>query len=65
MSGSKRVTEFGHRGYTVRKFNRLLAEWVTHIVEAGNLVVLKTPPGSANLVANALDAAQLEGVAGM
>jgi transcriptional regulator of arginine metabolism len=46
------------------KFDRLLAEWVTDIVEAGNLVVLKTPPGSANLVANALDAARLEGVAG-
>jgi transcriptional regulator of arginine metabolism len=42
----------------------LLAEWVTDIVEAGNLVVLKTPPGSANLVANAIDAARLEGVAG-
>jgi transcriptional regulator of arginine metabolism len=46
------------------KFDRLLAEWVTDIVEAGNLVVLKTPPGSANLVANAIDAARLEGVAG-
>ena len=31
---------------------------------AGNLLVLKTPPGSANLVANALDAAGLEEVAG-
>ena len=30
----------------------------------GNLLVLKTPPGSANLVANALDAAGLEEVAG-
>src|SRR5688500_7813101 len=46
------------------RLDRLLAEWVTDIVEAGNLVVLKTPPGSANLVANALDAARLEGVAG-
>jgi transcriptional regulator of arginine metabolism len=46
------------------KVDRLLAEWVTDIVEAGNLVVLKTPPGSANLVANAIDAARLEGVAG-
>ena len=44
--------------------DRLLAEWVTDIVEANGLVVLKTPPGSANLVANALDAAALEGVAG-
>lgn len=46
------------------QFDRLLAEWVTDIIAAGNLVVLKTPPGSANLVANALDAAGLEEVAG-
>ena len=46
------------------RLNRLLAEWVTAIVPAGDLVVLKTPPGSANLVANALDAAALEEVAG-
>jgi len=47
-----------------RRLDRLLAEWVTDIIAAGNLVVLKTPPGSANLVANAIDAAGLEGVAG-
>ena len=44
--------------------DRLLAEWVTDIVEANGLIVLKTPPGSANLVANALDAVALDGVAG-
>ena len=44
--------------------DRLLAEWVIDIVEANGLVVLRTPPGSANFVANALDAAGLEGVAG-
>jgi transcriptional regulator of arginine metabolism len=46
------------------RLGQLLADWVTDIIAAGNLVVLKTPPGSANLVANALDAAGLEGVAG-
>ncbi len=46
------------------RLDRLLADWVTDITAAGNLVVLKTPPGSANLVANALDAAGLEEVAG-
>lgn len=44
--------------------DRLLADWVTGVIEANGLVVLKTPPGSANLVANALDAAGLDGVAG-
>ena len=46
------------------RLDRLLADWVTDIVTAGNLVILRTPPGSANLVANAIDAAQLEEVAG-
>lgn len=46
------------------KLDRLLAEWVDAIIPAGNLLVLKTPPGSANLVANALDAAGIEEVAG-
>jgi transcriptional regulator of arginine metabolism len=51
-------------GHAAAKLDRLLAEWVDAIVLAGNLLVLKTPPGSANLVANALDAAGLEEVAG-
>jgi transcriptional regulator of arginine metabolism len=51
-------------GHAAAKLDRLLAEWVDAIILAGNLLVLKTPPGSANLVANALDAAGLEEVAG-
>ncbi|MCY7281099.1 MAG: hypothetical protein LH610_09445 [Sphingomonas bacterium] len=51
-------------GQSAAMLDRLLAEWVTDIVEANGLVVVRTPPGSANLVANALDGARLEGVAG-
>lgn len=51
-------------GHAAAKLDRLLAEWVDAITPAGNLLVLKTPPGSANLVANALDAAGLDEVAG-
>ena len=51
-------------GHAAAKLDRLLAEWVDAIVPAGNILVLKTPPGSANLVANALDAAGLQEVAG-
>jgi len=51
-------------GHAAAKLDRLLAEWVDAIIPAGNLLVLKTPPGSANLVANALDAAGLDDVAG-
>ena len=46
------------------RLDRLLSEWVTEIIAAGGLIILKTPPGSANLVANALDAAALKEVAG-
>ena len=46
------------------RLDPLLADWVTDITTAGNLIVLKTPPGSANLVANAIDAAGLPEVAG-
>ena len=51
-------------GHSAAMLDRLLAEWVTDIIDANGLVVLKTPPGSANLVANALDGAGLPGVAG-
>jgi len=50
--------------HAAAKLDRLLSEWVDAIVPAGNLLVLRTPPGSANLVANALDAAGLDEVAG-
>jgi transcriptional regulator of arginine metabolism len=42
----------------------LLAEYVTSIVAAGTLIVLRTPPGSANLVANAIDLSALPEIAG-
>ena len=51
-------------GQSAAMLDRLLAEWVTEVVDANGLVVLRTPPGSANLVANALDAAELAGIAG-
>jgi len=51
-------------GHAAAKLDRLLAEWVDGIIPAGDLLVLKTPPGSANLVANALDSAGLEEIAG-
>jgi len=46
------------------RLGRILGEWVTEIIAAGTLLVLKTPPGSANLVANAIDVARLDEVAG-
>jgi len=39
-------------------------DWVRSVDFAGNLVVIKTPPGSAHLVGVALDRAELPEVAG-
>ncbi len=39
-------------------------DWVRSIEAAANLVVIKTPPGSAHLVGVALDGAELEDVVG-
>ncbi len=43
---------------------RVLGEWVVDIATSGNLLVLRTPPGSAHVVASAIDRAGLEGVIG-
>jgi transcriptional regulator of arginine metabolism len=42
----------------------VIRDWVRSVDVAGNLVVLKTPPGSAHLVGVALDAAGLPDVVG-
>lgn len=41
-----------------------LDEFAESITASGNLVVLRTPPGAAHLLAAALDAASIEGVLG-
>jgi transcriptional regulator of arginine metabolism len=43
---------------------RVLGEWLVDVASSGNLVVLRTPPGSAHVVASALDRTSLEGVLG-
>ena len=43
---------------------RVLGEWVVGIGVSTNIVMLKTPPGSAHVVASALDRAGLETVLG-
>ena len=46
------------------RLDRILGEWVVSIETAGGLIVMRTPPGSANLVASALDFAALPEIAG-
>jgi transcriptional regulator of arginine metabolism len=43
---------------------RVLGEWVVEVAPSGNLVLLRTPPGSAHVVASALDRSGLDGVLG-
>ncbi|MFP5326287.1 MAG: arginine repressor [Acidimicrobiia bacterium] len=43
---------------------RVLGDWVVEVAHSANLVVMRTPPGSAHVVGSALDRAGLEGVVG-
>jgi len=42
----------------------VLGEWVVEVAHSANVVVLRTPPGSAHVVGSALDRSGLEGVVG-
>ncbi|HYG29256.1 MAG TPA: arginine repressor [Allosphingosinicella sp.] len=50
--------------WAAARLRRIFADWVQSVEAAGNLVVLRTPPGSAHLVGLALDQAKLPEVAG-
>jgi transcriptional regulator of arginine metabolism len=43
---------------------RLMSEFVVEVAHSANIVVLRTPPGSAHVVASALDRASLPDVLG-
>ena len=43
---------------------RMMGEWVVSVENSGNLVVVRTPPGCAHVVASALDRSALSGVIG-
>lgn len=43
---------------------RVLGDWVVEVAPSANLVVVRTPPGSAHVVASALDRAALAGIVG-
>ncbi len=56
--------QIGASDWAAARLQRIMAEWVQSVEAAGNMLVLKTPPGSAHLVGLALDQAKLEEVAG-
>lgn len=65
-SGGSRyvIAEATSDGAAVSALGKVLAEFVEEITPSGNLVVLKTPPGAAQVVASALDGARLPEVVG-
>jgi len=46
------------------QLRRVLGEWVAEVAVSGNLVVLRTPPGCAHVVASALDRSGIDGLLG-
>jgi transcriptional regulator of arginine metabolism len=46
------------------QLRRVMGEWVAEVAHSGNLIVLRTPPGCAHVVASALDRSRLEGLLG-
>ena len=71
--GAVKVRRGGHLGYALPDQTReaqgprlagIFRDWVRSVEAAGNLVVLKTPPGSAHLVGVALDSSGLAEIVG-
>lgn len=46
------------------QLRRVLGEWVAEVRHSGSMVVVRTPPGCAHVVASALDRSALEGLLG-
>ena len=48
----------------VDQLRRVMGEWVAEVVSSANIVILRTPPGCAHVVASALDRSRVDGVLG-
>ncbi|MDB5671335.1 MAG: argR [Alphaproteobacteria bacterium] len=56
--------QLGDSDWAARRLQQILFDWVQSVEAAGNLIILRTPPGSAHLVGLAIDQAQLSEIAG-
>ena len=54
----------GERNWAADRLTRIFAEWVQSVDTSGNMVVVRTPPGSAHLVGLAVDQAKFPEVVG-
>ncbi len=59
------VPEFApDRVAPLEQLRRVMGEWVADVTYSANLVVLRTPPGCAHVVASALDRSGIDGLLG-
>jgi transcriptional regulator of arginine metabolism len=54
----------GDRNRPAERLQRIFAEWVQAVDTSGNMIVVRTPPGSAHLVGLAVDQAKFPEVVG-
>jgi len=48
----------------IDQLRRVMGEWVADVAYSGNIVILRTPPGCAHVVASALDRSRIDGLLG-
>ena len=58
------VPEYEDRVVTDEHLRRVFGDWVLEVAHSVNLVVVRTPPGSAHIVGSAIDRAGLDDVIG-
>lgn len=46
------------------QLRRVMGEWVGEVAHSANIVILRTPPGCAHVVASALDRSRVDGMLG-
>lgn len=56
--------QMGSSDWAASRLQRIVSEWVQSVEAAGNLIIIKTPPGSAHLVSLAIDQSDLPEIAG-
>ena len=56
--------QIGAADWGAGRLEKILKDWVVSIEAAGQMLVIRTPPGSAHLVASAIDHSQLPEIAG-
>ena len=53
-----------HQQVPSEHLRRVMGDWVVELARSGDIVVLRTPPGSAHVVASAIDRSSLADVVG-